>query len=346
LKDAVEVFEKPLKPKKRKISPSARRELTAALLFISPWIVGLGGFLMYPIAASFYYSLCEYSVLQPAQFIGIGNYVDLFTDEVFWKALGNTFFYAALSLPLGLVLSVAIALLLNTGVRGMAVYRTIFFLPSLMPVVAMAILWLWIFNGDYGVLNYAVSSSTGWISAQVAGLGRFLNQHGIESVGRALQAAAPILRIEGPPWLIDPAWSKPAFVLLSLWGVGHAVVIYLAGLQDVPAHLYEAAELDGANWLQKVRYVTLPMISPVIQFNLILGIIGSFQFFAAPYVMAPNGQPARSAYFYTMMLYDNAFPYLRMGYACAIAWVLFVIVLVCTLVALRVSSRHVHYEGM
>ena len=337
-----------MKKSKRRTSMTKleKREALTALAFVSPWIVGLCGFLLYPIAASFYYSLCEYSVLEPAQYVGLLNYIDLFTDEVFWKALWNTFYYAALSLPLGLLLAIAVALLLNTGVKGMTVYRTIFFLPSLMPTVALAILWLWIFNGDYGVLNYAVSSSTGWIAAQAAEAGRFLSHHGMGGLGSAVLAAAPHLRIEGPPWLTDPSWSKPAFVLLGLWGVGHAVVVYLAGLQDVPAQLYEAAELDGATWFQKVRHVTLPMISPVIQFNLILGIIGSFQFFAAPYVMAPNGQPARSAYFYAMMLYDNAFPYLRMGYACAVAWVLFVVILVCTLVALRVSSRHVHYEGV
>lgn len=323
-----------------------KREALTALAFVSPWIVGLFGLLLYPVAASFYYSLCEYSVLEPAQYVGLLNYIDLFTDEVFWKALWNTFYYAALSLPLGLVLAIAVAVLLNTGVRGMAVYRTIFFLPSLMPTVALAILWLWIFNGDYGVLNYAVSSSSGWLARQVADAGRFLSQHGAEGLGNAVLSAAPHLKVEGPPWLTHPSWSKPAFVLLGLWGVGNAVVVYLAGLQDVPAQLYEAADLDGATWLQKVRHVTLPMISPVIQFNLILGIIGSFQFFAAPYVMAPNGQPARSAYFYAMMLYDNAFPYLRMGYACAVAWVLFVVILVCTLVALRISSKHVHYEGV
>jgi len=330
---------------KPRMSRSSWRETRAALLFISPWLVGLFGLLLYPILASFYYSLCEYSVLEPAQYIGLGNYADLFTDEVFWKALGNTFYYACLALPLGLVMAIAVALLLNTGVRGMTVYRTIFFLPSLMPTVALAILWLWIFNGDYGVLNYAVSSSTGWIAGQVGGLGHAMATHGMGLLGNAIMAAAQHVKAQGPPWLTDPSWSKLAFVVLSLWGVGHAVVIYLAGLQDVPVHLYEAADLDGASWWQKVRHVTLPTISPVIQFNLILGIIGSFQFFAAPYVMAPNGQPARSAYFFAMMLYDNAFPYLKMGYASAMAWVLFVIIMMCTMAALKLSSRHVHYEG-
>lgn len=288
-----------------------RQETISGLLFVSPWLVGLGGFLLYPILASLYYSLCDYSVLETPVFIGLDNYRQLLGDEVFWKALGNTAYYAAFSLPLGLVLALSLALLLNTGVKGMTVYRTIFFIPSMVPTVALAILWLWIFNGQYGVLNYFLS----------------------------------MVGIKGPGWLSDPAWSKPSLVILALWGVGHAVVIYLAGLQDVPAHLYEAADLDGASPWQKIRHVTLPMISPVIQFNLIMGVIGTFQVFAVPFVMAPNGQPARSAYMYAVYLYDNAFLYLKMGYASAMAWMLFVMVLVLTLVSLKLSSRHVHYGG-
>lgn len=293
------------------MTKTERTNLRRGLCFISPWLIGLAVFLLYPIGASFYYSFCEYSVLQPAQWIGLANYRDLATDEVFGQSLLNTFFYAGVSLPLGLVVALSLALLLNSGVRGMTVYRTIFFLPSLVPMVALAVLWMWIFNGEYGVLNYVLS----WVG------------------------------IKGPGWLNDPAWSKPALILISLWGVGHAMVIYLAGLQDVPAHLYEAADLDGANWWHKIRHVTIPMVSPVILFNLIMGIIGTFQFFAVPYVMSPQGAPARSTYFFAMDLYDNAFPYLRMGYACAMAWILFVIVLLLTLLALKFAERHVHYEG-
>lgn len=291
--------------------PATRRQLCRALGFVAPWLVGLVVFQLYPILASLYFSLCDYSVLQPARFIGLGNYADLVTDEVFWVALKNTLVYAALALPLGLLVSFCTAVLLNTGVRGMTVYRTIYFLPSLVPAVASAILWLWLFNGEYGVLNVALAK-----------------------VG-----------ITGPGWLSDPRWSKPALVLMSLWGVGHAVVIYLAGLQDVPQQLYEAAELDGANGLQKLWHVTVPMMSPVILFNLIMGMIGALQMFALPYIMLPGGQPARSAYFYAVYLYDNALPYLQMGYASAMAWILFLVTLALTFLALRVSSRHVHYEG-
>jgi len=289
----------------------SRREMWAGLAFISPWLVGLGVFLLYPIVASLYYSFCDYSVLYQARPIGTANYVDLTKDPLFWKALLNTLYYAVISVPLGLALALALAMLLNTGVRGLAFYRTMFFLPALLPAVALAVLWLWIFNGEYGVLNV------------------FLSKLGIPS----------------PGWLTDPAWSKPALILLALWGTGYAMVIFLAGLQDVPVQLYEAADLDGANWWHKTRHVTLPMISPVILFNGIMGIIGSLQFFAIPYIMAPNGQPARSAYFYAMYLYDNAFVYLKMGYASAMAWILFGLILFLTLLSLRLASRYVYYEG-
>jgi len=290
----------------------ARRSQTlAALGFISPWLLGLAVFTLYPVAASFYYSLCDYSVLQPARYLGVTNYRALVGDEVFWIGLRNTAVYAAFALPLGLVVSLGLALLLNTGVRGMALYRTFFFLPALVPLVALAVLWLWIFNGEQGVLNYGLS----------------------------------LFGIRGPGWLADPAWTKPALVIAGTWSVGQAIVIYLAGLQDVPVHLYEAADLDGANWWSRIRHVTLPMISPVILFNLIMGIIGALQYFTVPYVMTPQGQPARSAYFYIMYLYDNAFVYLKMGYASAMAWILFVIIILLTALALRLTARHVHYEG-
>jgi multiple sugar transport system permease protein len=300
------------------MTASERRDLLNGLLFTSPWIVGATVFLVGPILFSLYASFCDYSVLRRPEWIGLSNYADLVSDEVFWKALANTLLFASMSIPLGLLVSLGLAFLLNTGVRGMTVFRTIFFLPSLVPMVALAIIWLWIFNGENGVLNYFVTSTLGLLG----------------------------LKVTPPGWLTDPAWSKPALVMMSAWTVGHAVVIYLASLQDVPAQLYEAAELDGASYLQRLRYITIPCISPVILFNLIMGIIGTLQTFAVPYVISPSGAPARSIYFLAMYLYDNAFPYLRMGYACAMAWILFVLILLLTLLALKVSSRHVHYGGM
>jgi multiple sugar transport system permease protein len=291
------------------MTPRAKRDLRNGLLFVAPWIVGFGGFLLYPICQSLYWSFCEYSVLEPAQWIGAANYSDLARDEVFWKALANTLLYAAFALPLGLFVSLSLAILLNSGVRGMTIFRTIFFLPALVPMVALAIIWLWLFNGENGVLNHCLS----------------------------------LIGIVGPPWLTDPSWSKPALTLMSGWSVGHAMVIYMANLQDVPEQLYEAAEIDGAGYFRKLRHITIPIISPVILFNLVMGIIGTLQFFAVPYVLSPQGSPARSIYFITMYLYDNAFPYLRMGYASSMAWILFVIIFGLTMLALRMSRRHVHY---
>jgi multiple sugar transport system permease protein len=289
----------------------ARSEARTALLFVSPWIIGFSVFLLYPLLASIYFSFCDYSVLRHPVWIGGQNYRDLAQDEVFWISLKNTAVYAAMALPFGMIVALSLALLLNTKVRGMTVYRTIFFLPSLVPTIPLAILWLWVFNGEHGILNEVLSS----------------------------------FHIPSPNWLGDTAWSKPALALLAVWGAGNAMVIYLAGLQDVPQELYEAADLDGAGWWARTRAVTLPMLSPVILFNGIMGIIGTLQVFAEPYVMFPGGSPARSTYFYTMYLFDNAFRYHKMGYACAMGWIMFLIILVLTLLALRLSERHVYYRG-
>lgn len=288
-----------------------RNDLRIALVFVSPWVIGFCVFLLYPLIASLYYSFTDFSVLRDPLYVGTENYAKLFRDEVFWLTLRNTFLYALGALPLGTVVAIVLALLLNTGVKGMAVYRTLFFIPSLVPMVALAVLWLWIFNGEYGLLNEALRS---------AGL-------------------------PAPNWLNDPTWSKWVLIVIAMWGSGHAMVIYLAGLQDVPQHLYEAADIDGAMALAKVLHVTLPMLSPVILFNVIMGIIGALQVFAVPYVMFPNGAPARSTYFYTTYLFDNAFRFQKMGYASAMGWVMFAITLTLTLTALRVSKRFVHYEG-
>lgn len=288
-----------------------RKEAIAGYLFASPWIIGMIVFLLYPLASSVYYSFCEYSVLKPPIFIGTENYRELFRDEVFWKTVGNTAMYAAMALPAGLIVSLALAMLLNSKVKGMAIYRTIFFLPSLVPMVSLAVLWLFLLNGEHGIVNEALR----------------------------------MLKVDGPNWLGDPMWSKPALVVLGAWGAGNAMLIYLASLQDVPTSLIEAAELDGANGWHKTRNVTLPMISPVILFNLIMGIIGTLQVFAVPYVMFPGGSPARSTYFYAMYLFDNAFRYNKMGYASAMGWLMFLVILGLTWVSLKVSEKHVHYGG-
>jgi multiple sugar transport system permease protein len=297
-------------------------QLAKGLGFLSPWLVGFLGLMLLPLAMSFYYSLCDFALLKGPLFIGLDNYRQLIWepdpvsgsrgDPVFWKALWNTVRYALMALPAAMLVSLGLALMLNARIVGQSIYRTIIFLPSLVPTVAAAILWLWLFNADYqqGLIN---------------GLLRMVG-------------------IDGPGWLTSKTWAMPALVFMSLWGVGHTVVIYLAGLQDVPTELYEAAEIDGANAWRRLWHVTVPMISPVIFFNLIMGIIGTLQVFAIPYIMT-RGNPDRTTYFYTMYLYDNAFNYLKMGYASALAWLQFLLIIALTGLAFWSSRKWVHYQG-
>ena len=287
-----------------------KKDLRIGLLFAMPWILGFIIFLAYPVLASLFYSFTNFSILREPSYVGVDNYAELASDTVFHKALVNTLIYAVGAVPLSTVVAIGLAMLLNTKVKGMSYYRTIFFLPSLVPMVALGTLFLWIFNGDYGLLNEGIRAAN----------------------------------LEPPNWLGDPAWSKSTLMLISMWGCGQAMVIYLAGLQNVPVSLYEAADLDGAKLGKKIWNVTLPMLSPVILFNVVMGIIGALQVFAVPYVMFPGGAPARSTYFIASYLFDNAFQYQRMGYASAVGWVMFIITLVLTLLALKLSDRHVHYE--
>lgn len=296
---------------------SSLRRAGTGLAFTSLWVVGLSVFTAYPVLASLFYSFCDYSILQRPVWIGLENYQALARDDVFWASLRNTLIFAGFSVPLGTVVSLSLAALLNCEVRGRAVFRTLFYLPAIVPAVASSMLWMWIFNGEYGVLNWALAPVFG------------------------LFGASP------PSWLGDPDWAKPALILMSLWGVGNSVVIYLAGLQDVPKELYESAEIDGAGPLRKFRHVTLPMISPVIYFNVVMGIIGAMQVFTQAFIMGggPDGNPARSTLFYALYLYSTAFYDLRMGYASAMAWILFILIAFLTWVATRVAARNVHYNS-
>jgi multiple sugar transport system permease protein len=301
-----------------------RRELRAlglGLMFTSPWIVGFSIFTLYPVLASLFYSFCDYSILQRPVFIGLENYAKLVKDDVFWLSLSNTLFYALLTVPLGAVTALSLALLLDQPVRGRAFFRTIFFLPSVVPLVASSMLWLWIFNGQYGLLNWILRPIVEWFGASP------------------------------PAWLADPSWSKPALVLMSLWGTGNSMVIYLAGLQDVPRDLYDAAAIDGAGAWRRFWHVTLPSISPVIYFNLVMAGIGALQVFTQVFVIAAStaqspyeGSPARSLLFYSIYLFSTAFSDLRMGYASALAWVLFVIVALLTWLGTKLGARRVHYS--
>lgn len=287
-----------------------RQEFRAGYLFALPWFFGFVVFGGGPIFFSMVMSLCEYDVLSPPKFVGFNNYVTLFTqDPLLQKSLFNTL-YMALGIPLGMALSLGVALLLNFEVKGMAVYRTFFYLPAIMPAVAASILWIWIFNPNQGILNSLLA----------------------------------MIGITGPGWLQNEYWSKPALILVGLWGAGSGMIVWLAGLKGIPRHLYEAAELDGAGVFRKFVSVTLPMLSPYVLFNLIMGIIGTFQLFTLPYIMTRGG-PVDSTLLYALYLFNNAFQYMKMGYASALAWILFAIILVLTVIQLRLSRLWVHYES-
>jgi len=297
--------------KKRGMSAGEKQHLKNGLLFTAPGIIGLVGLTLYPVLMSLYYSFCNYTVLKPPQWIGTGNYTVLANDPQLRVALSNTVVFALMSIPLGVATAFFLALLLHQKVRGMQLFRTIFYLPSVMPTVAGAVLWLWIFNPKSGLLNTAIR-----------GLG-------VENA---------------PGWLTDPLWSKPALALMGAWGVGGWMVIFLAGLQDVPVELQEAANLDGAGTMQIWRHVTLPFMSPHILFATIMGVIGVASYFAQPMVMTRGG-PADSTLMYAQYLFQNAFQYFKMGYACAMAWAMAVLLIALTFFIFRGSARHVHYAG-
>jgi multiple sugar transport system permease protein len=297
--------------KERPTIRMSRREAIWAYGLISPWLIGFLVFTAGPMVASLVLSLTDYNVVDVPRFVGLGMYTKLLTqDPKFWHSLQVTVTYAVVAIPLGMIVGLALALLLNAKVPGISLWRTIFYMPSVVSGVAVSILWLYIFNPRFGVLNWIL----GWFD------------------------------VKGPGWLSSPTWALPALVIMSLWGVGGGMIIYLAGLQGIPTVLYEAAWIDGANSWHRFWRITLPMISPVIFYNLVVGIIGTFQYFTQAYVMTQGG-PAEATLFYNLYLYNNAFRYLDMGYASALAWVLFAIVLVLTMLVFRSSAMWVYYEG-
>ena len=286
-----------------------RTQWRGGWLTASPWIIGFivltGGPILFSIAISF----CDYDILSPAHFIGLTNYRRMFTqDPLFWKAIGNTL-YMVLGIPLGMALSLGIAMLLNLEIRGVAVWRTFFYLPSIVPAVASSILWIWIFNPSTGLMNNLLLS----------------------------------LGIHGPNWLQDEHTSKPALIIMGLWSAGGGMIIWLAGLKGISATYYEAAALDGANAWQRFRHVTLPLLSPYIFFNIIMGLIGTLQIFTQAFIMTMGG-PVDSTLFYAYHLFNSAFRFLQMGYASALGWFLFLAVFALTLLQLKLSKRWVHYE--
>ena len=284
------------------------------MLFLLPWTIGFLAFTLYPMIASFYYSFTIYHPRMPNEWVWFQNYIDLVQDKLFWQSLYNTLYMVAIGVPLTLLASFFCAVLLNLKVRGQSIYRVVYFLPSIVPTVASTILWLWILNPQTGILNTLL----GYIG------------------------------IQGPNWMSNPYWSKPGLILLGMWGMGSTIVIYLSGLQDVPISLLEAAELDGASWWQRLWNVTVPMVSPITLFNLITGVIAQFQYFAQAYVFRGFqglGYPLNSTLFYSVYLYQSGFLWLKMGYASAMAWVLFIIILICTVLLLKVSERFTYYAG-
>jgi multiple sugar transport system permease protein len=311
---------------KPRASVVARRHTINGLLFTSPAIIGLALLTLYPLVASLYYSFCSYSALKPPVWVGIGNYRliwrDLTHHGLLFESIYNTVYYSVFAVPLGIVAAFLLALLLNQKVRGQAFFRTLFYVPSVVPVVASSVLWLWLLNPQHGLVNLMAR----WT--------------GIEALLSAIGMKTPI------GWLADPAWSKPALILMSVWGVGNSMVIFLAGLQGVPEEYYEAAELDGATSWQKTVAITAPMMSPYILFMLIMGLIGSFQYFTQAWVMTNGtGGPANSTMMYPMYLFQNAFQFFKMGYACAMAWLLFVAIVAATAIIFRTSARYVYYGG-
>lgn len=277
--------------------------------FISPWLLGFLIFNAYPFFASIYFSFTRYDIVNRPHWVGVANYKTLLhSDPLFWKSLAVTFQFALYSVPLGIIVGVLLALLLNQNVRGIAYYRTLFFLPSVIPTVANSMVFMWLLNGENGLIN------------------RLLLIGGMK----------------GPDWLTDTMWAPRSLILMTLWGIGGSMVIYLAGLKDIPAHLYEAATIDGAGAFQRLRHITLPMLTPVIFFNLVMGVIGAFQYFTEAYIMTQGG-PEDSTLFYALYLFQRAWKYLDMGYASAMAWVLFLIVMALTGFLFQTQRRWVHY---
>ncbi|NPV06925.1 MAG: sugar ABC transporter permease [Anaerolineae bacterium] len=288
----------------------AQQENAAGYLFISPWLVGFFVFTAGPMAISLGLSLLKTDLLRPSTFVGLDNFVALVDDELFWKSLRNTAYYSLFSVALGMLASLALAFVMNVRLSGIRLFRTIYYLPAVLPSAPVAILWRQIFNPERGLANYLLD----------------------------------LLNLPPQKWIYSERLALPCLIAMSLWGIGSSLMIYLAGLQGIPTDLYEAAQIDGAGWWPKLRRVTLPMLSPTIFFNLIMSIIGSFMVFTASYVMTQGG-PNNATLTYVLYLYNSAFRYFKFGYASALAWVLFFVVLGLTALVFRSSPMWVYYES-
>ena len=287
------------------------RNTLLGLLFVSPWILGFLFFTAYPIIASLYYSFNLYDIINPPRWIGLKNFVFMFSgDTTFPIVIYNTVYMVVIGVPLGVLVSFGLANLLNNKMVGRPIFRTIFFLPSIVPVIAVAMVWLWVYNPNYGVINSTLAS----------------------------------LGLQIVPWLSSPSLAKVSLIIVNVWLNGGAIVIFLAALQDVPRELYDAAKVDGATSIQRFLSVTIPLCTPSVLFVSITGLIGAFQYFAIPWILTRGG-PDQSTNVYGVYLYQNAFSFFKMGYASALAWVLFVIIVVFTIITFRSSARWVYYAG-
>lgn len=298
-----------------------RNFMILGVLFTLPWIIGFIIFELYPVGASLYYSFTEFNIFQPPKFIGLENITTLIKDNKFYLSLFNTAYITLVGVPVGMIYSLAMAMLLNMNVRGMSIYRTIYYVPTIVPIVASAILFVWVLNPQYGLLNSVLG---------------FLN-------------------LPQPSWLSDPKYTKPSLIMMDLWRSGQTMLVYLAALQGVPQSLYEAAEIDGAGKLRKFWNITVPAISPATLFLFIMGLISSFQYFTQAYVFASTsgasamqqieGGPENSLLFYSIYLYQNAFSFLKMGFASAMAWIMFVVIIIVTVIVFKTSEKSVYYDA-
>lgn len=293
-----------------------KRESMSAYMYVSPWLIGFMLFTLIPMVASFYFSLTEYNIVEEPRWIGLKNYVDVFQDPAFWQSLKVTLSFAVMALPSGLVFGLFLAILLNQKIPFVKLWRTLYFVPSVLSGVAVTLLWVLLFNPQVGAINGLLK----------------------------------LFGIKGPGWLHDPDWALFSLVIMSLWGVGQTMIINLAGLQSVPTDLYDAAKVDGATMIRRFFHITIPMMSPVIFYNLVLGLIATFQYFTQAYIASTSigreiGGPVRSTLFYNIYLYQSGFKFFEMGYASALAWILFLIVLILTLLVFKSSPMWVHYEG-
>ena len=300
--------------KHQRSSAARRRDNLYGYLFLTPWLIGFFGLFVGPGLYSLYLSFTKYDVISPPTFIGLKNYVDMFTDDdLFWSSLLRTAYYAGLSVPLSVIGSMFLAILLNNKLRGITIYRTLFFMPSLVPLVASVILFKILLNGDFGLVN-----------------------EGLRALG-----------MEDPPgWFADSKWAIPSLILIRLWGSlgGTQMIIFLAGLQGIPTELYDAAAIDGASAWQRTRNVTIPLLTPTIFFNSVLGIIGALQTFAAAFI-ATQGGPNFATWFFALHIWKQAFDYFNMGYAAALAWFFAILIVILTLIQMRLSKRFVFYYG-